>query len=113
TAKALWAKNPSIDLTKLDLDDRVIFVKPNGAWPVGSELHVTLGKGAPSKEGPRVSTKESATSFEVVEAFRVKGITCDDNDKVIAQGALCPARGGIAVTFSNPIEIKTYRAEKV
>jgi len=111
-ARALWARNPSLDLTKLPSTDRTIVLAPKTAWPAGTELQVTLAPGAPSAEGPRLSKGESFTNFAVASAFRVTGISCDDKNTRVAN-VTCPAKGYMTVEFSNPIAEGTYRSSKL
>lgn len=115
-ARALWAKNPSlknIDLALQRVGQNFVILAPERAWPAGITGQVVLGKGAPSAEGKRVTTRETYTAFRVVPEMRVRGVTCGIKERTLLSGAICPALGWMAVPFTNPIELSSYRAEKV
>ncbi len=116
-ARPLWLRNPSLDLAQLSTRvghlDRSIVLAPKTAWPAGTELQVVLKPGAPSAEGPRLSTRESYTTWDVAPAFRLRGIDCDNRDKPILNGSKCSAHGYATIEFSNAIQESTYRASKV
>src|SRR6201999_1693099 len=77
TAEPTWAKNPSFVLDRKELGSRYLLIAPaSGAWPSGATIDVTLAKGAPSREGPRLSEHDSKRSFTVAPAFVVRGIDC-------------------------------------
>ncbi|MEO8699033.1 MAG: alpha-2-macroglobulin family protein [Kofleriaceae bacterium] len=115
-AEQRWAKNPSIAFDSAKQTDllgkRYLVIAPKTAWPAGAELRIGLKVGAPSREGPRLSTRESFAGFQVAPAFTVRGLTCEDMEKPQAYGAKCPARSYVRVDFSNEIAVPTYRADK-
>lgn len=102
-ARALWAKNPSLDDAVPDRPYRVI-IAPQTEWPAGIEGRVVLAKNAPSKEGPRLSSEETSEDFSVARAFEVIGLSC---------GTKCPAWSYLQVQFANPIDAKRYHARLV
>src|SRR5205823_4815062 len=110
-ARPLWARNPSLDLKRFKLDDRIVVLAPKTAWPAGTEIQAVLRPGAPSKEGPLLSKLESFANWEVAKAFRVDSLWCDDKQQ--RPGAICPAKGYMQLEFTNAIEESTYRAQKV
>ena len=115
-ARALWAKNPSLTTVEQSiqaLGPNFVILAPQTTWPAGTTVAVVLAKSAPSAEGKRVSTRESAGGFLVVPAFRALGVTCGIRPRVSPTASICPARGWMSVDFSNPIEVATYRAQKI
>ena len=111
-AEGLWKKNPAIT-TEASLGAYYAILAPETEWPPGSSIKVLLKAGAPSKEGPRVTERESLTDFEVAPPFTVQGVTCGDMSTPRRVGAICPASGWLDVEFSNPIEVKSFRSNKV
>ncbi len=112
-ARALWAKNPSVTYDASALPKHYVIVAPQTAWPAGIVARVVLAKGAPSQEGPRVSTAETAESFTVAEPFAMRGLSCDDSMRVRIADSRCSAWGYMQVMFSNPIDPTTYHAKFV
>jgi alpha-2-macroglobulin len=120
-AQREWAQNPAIafDPAKADasLGKHYIVLAPQTAWPGDTEIQVTLSPGAPSREGPRVSTRPSFATFKIAPPFKVLGVTCgamyDDEGPPRMAGAVCPVNGYVRVHFSTPIAIPSYRAQKV
>jgi len=116
-AQRAWAQNPTLefDPAKSDasLGKRYIVLAPQTAWPADTTLQVTLPSGAPSREGPRASTRPSFATFKIAPPFTVLGITCDDGEKPRMAGAVCPFNGLLHVHFSTSIAIPSYRAQKV
>jgi uncharacterized protein YfaS (alpha-2-macroglobulin family) len=111
-AKRAWARNPSIKFSDKELGTYFMIVQPATAWPSGIEARVVLGKRAPSREGPRVTTQETAAELAVAKRFTTRGIRCDNKNARIT-GARCSAYGAFAVEFTNEIDESTYRASKV
>ncbi len=114
-ARALWAKNPSLKTTEQSLQamgPNIVVIAPQTAWPAGITAQAVLGKAAPSAEGTRITKREDYREFRVVPAFRTYGVACNDRP-ASTSAAICPARGWMGIEFSNPIEVATYRAEKV
>ena len=115
-ATTLWANNPSLKTiaeSVAALGPNVVILTPQSAWPAGITAQVVLAKAAPSAEGARVTTRESYGTFGVVPAFRALGVSCGDRTSPSLTASICPARGWMSVDFTNPIELKTYRAAKV
>ncbi len=114
-ATPLWARNPNIDVAKWKLPpaNRYVVLAPQTAWPAGEQIQVVLKAGAPSAEGPRLSTRESFVNFDVAPTFRVEGLTCGDLDKPRLFGATCPIKSYLTVSFTNSIAVSSYRAQKV
>ena len=115
-AKPLIARNPAWKLTDKvlkELGPNILVLAPKTAWPAGIEAQAALDVGAPSLEGPRVTTQPRFGTFRVVPAFRAEGITCDDRQTPSPSAAICSAKGVLYVHFTNAIERSTYRAQKV
>ncbi len=112
TAQRRWEANPAIDGADVVHIPHPLALAPRTAWPAGATLQLELAKGAPSREGPRLSTRESFATYEVAEPFAFEGLTCDDKPARLA-GAICPAKNFVMAVFSNPIAASTFRAEKV
>ncbi len=112
TARNVWRKNPSIEFTDKLQASRYVVLAPVTEWPAGSEIQVALKVGAPSKEGPRVTARESFTTFQVAAPFTVMGLTCADVETP-RLAATCPARGYIEVQLANPIAPASFRSRKV
>ncbi|HET9987954.1 MAG TPA: MG2 domain-containing protein, partial [Kofleriaceae bacterium] len=114
TAQPLWAKNPSFAFDLKALGSRWILISPEGgAWPAGATIDVTLPKGAPSREGPRLSEHDSKRSFTVAAPFTVRGLDCDYWQAAPKLARTCPALANTRVTFSNEVDEKLFRAEMV
>ena len=115
-AKPLWAKNPASPLTDkvlADLGPNFVILAPRTAWPAGIEAQAKLAIGAPSAEGPRLTTRERFGTFHVVPRMTTLGVDCEYGNSPRVAGAFCPAKGWLSVVFSNPIATSTYRAQKV
>ena len=111
-ARRRWAKNPAIgELQEAHLHHPIVLA-PRGAWPAGQEIQVQLAIGAPSREGPRLATRESFMRFTVAAPFTLEGVSCDERGPRLA-GAVCPAKSYASVVFSNPIEPTSFRAHKL
>jgi alpha-2-macroglobulin len=113
SAAAAWAKNPSVKFSAAELGPYYIVLAPKSAWPAGIEGRVTLAKKAPSREGPRLSARETSASFTIAKAFSALGVQCDDMRSPKVSGATCAARNYLSVEFTNPIDVATYRSSKV
>jgi len=116
-AQQLWAHNPAIAFdpakTTTLLGARYVVLAPQTAWPAGSEIQVVMKPGAPSREGPRVSVRESFVRFPIAPAFTALGVTCGDLETARMFGARCPAKSYVEVHFSNPIALHSYRSNKL
>ncbi len=88
-------------------------IAPKAPWPSGLEGHVVLAAKAPSREGPRVSERETAARFSIAQQFLARGIYCDDMPAAKVTGAVCSANGYLTVELTNPIELSTYRSSKI
>jgi uncharacterized protein YfaS (alpha-2-macroglobulin family) len=117
TAVARLRKDPSNSFTDAQYDRAFgttsLFLAPTSAWPADSEIHVELARGAPSAEGPLVSTDISRSDFRIVAPFTVRGFACRWDQKPRMSGNTCPAYNYGRVVFSNPIEIASYRSSMV
>lgn len=71
--------------------------------PPGTHVRVSVEPGTPSAEGPRVTDVEQYWEFSMHGGFRVAGPLCDS----------CRARQPVALRFSNPIDPRSFRAERV
>ena len=115
-ADPLWARNPnlvidgrapcpagstaegrcgSIDGKRLGAHH--VIVAPVTTWPPGTNLRIALGKGAPSREGPRRSTRESIATFEVAPRFTFTQLTCDSSMHRVSAASACPVRSTMLV----------------
>jgi uncharacterized protein YfaS (alpha-2-macroglobulin family) len=113
-AQALWAKNPSFVFEPRELGSRyTLIAPPSGGWPAAATIDITLPKGAPSREGPRLSEHASKRSFTVAPAFVVRGIDCGWWGTAPKLTRTCPALSTVDVAFSNPLDEKAFRAEMV
>nr|MBA3541480.1 hypothetical protein [Deltaproteobacteria bacterium] len=114
-ARTLWEKNPALRGAPLDQDlgPNSVILAPATAWPAGMDAQISLKVGAASKEGPRLSTKESYARFDVVPPFRVLGLTCDEMVNPRITGARCPAKSAVRLSFSTEMERTSYRAAKI
>jgi uncharacterized protein YfaS (alpha-2-macroglobulin family) len=112
-ARAVWRNNPAIQFRASDLGASYIVIAPKQPWPAGSEAHVVLGKGAPSREGPRVSSRETAASFVVAQRFFARGVACDVDYTPRITGSKCSAGGYLSVELTNAIDLATYRSSKI
>src|SRR6185295_11374951 len=116
-AARLWEQNPTIRFALADagamFGPHYVILAPETAWPSGTELHVVLGKGAPSSEGPIVRDRDTSARFDVAARFTVRGITCGDAEKPRMAGATCPANNYVSVEFSNTVAEKSYRSSMV
>lgn len=112
-ARAAWTKNPAIKFAEADLGSYYVVIAPKRPWPAGIEGRVVLAKDAPSREGPRVTTRETVAHFTVAEQFFARGVICDDMRKPRVTGAKCPAYGYLGVELTNPIDVATYRSSKI
>ncbi|CAN5724212.1 hypothetical protein BH11MYX3_BH11MYX3_16660 [soil metagenome] len=115
-ARPLWAKNPNLNLSdKLlaDLGPNFVILAPQTSWPPGIQAQAMLTRGAPSAEGPRITTLERFGAFRVVPRFEGLGITCDDRETASMTAAICSAKGYLSVQFASPIQQSTYRAQNV
>src|SRR5450432_2212540 len=113
TAKPLWERNPLFGFDATSLGTRYVVIAPvAGTWPAGASLDVTLAKGAPSREGPRITTLESRRSASIVNAFRVLGLDCDyeGRPRIVST---CPEHTLANVTFSNELDDKVFRATMI
>jgi len=110
-ARALWAKNPSLKLDEQKLGKHHVIIAPKTAWPSGAEGRIVLGKGAPSQEGSRVTTRETDVAFVIAPLLRLVGLACDNEPRMT--NVTCAARSSVWVSFSNAIDEKSYRSNKV
>ena len=111
-ADAAWAKQPHLAVKDADLGTHHVLIAPDTAWPAGASLQIVLAKGAPSSEGPRLSTKPSYAGTTIVPAFAMRGLDCDERGPRIT-GARCGAGNIFSVWFTNRIEEASYRAAKI
>lgn len=112
-ARAAWTKNPAIRFREADLGRYYVVLAPDKPWPAGMDGRVVLGKGAPSREGPRLTTVETAAAFAVARPFRALGVMCDDMATPRLTGATCAANGYLTVELTNAIDPATYRSSKI
>lgn len=112
-AQALWAKNPLFKFDDKQLGSHYVLLAPkSGAWPAGKNLDVFLAKGAPSREGPRLLTRDSRRDFSVVKTFAVRGIDCDYTGKP-RLATTCPEESSAKLEFTTNLDEKAFRAEMI
>jgi uncharacterized protein YfaS (alpha-2-macroglobulin family) len=80
---------------------RWIAFRPTAKLSAATPFTVRIKAGAPSAEGPRRTTKDQSFSFSTFGPLRVDRSTCAYSDHC---GPLQP----FYVTFSNPIDLKTF-----
>ncbi len=112
-ARAQWAKNPAIKFSEAHLGPHYVVLAPKRPWPAGIEGRAVLATKAPSREGPRITTRETAAHFTVAKPFTALGVVCDDMTRPRVMGATCSAGGYFTVELTNPIELATYRSAKI
>ncbi len=116
-AQRLWKRHRVLEFDPAEADallgEHRVILAPETSWPAGAEIRVSLAKGAPSSEGPRLSSAETHTRFDVAAPFKVLGISCDNMRRPRMTGATCSASGYLRVAFSNGIDSKSYRSSKV
>jgi uncharacterized protein YfaS (alpha-2-macroglobulin family) len=116
-ASRLWMRNPALQNDPRapgpEPGSRDVVIAPARAWPPGTEVKVTLARGAPSAEGIRPTTRESFASFAIAPRFSVQGVTCGEMSRPRLTGAICPANESLSVEFSNAIDRQSYRSSKV
>jgi len=110
-ARALWKRQPHLEIEDLQLTGNMLVVAPKTAWPSGAEVLVTLAKGATSAEGPIATTRAQVESFHVAPAFELRGISCDS--PAPRMHAVCPALSWPSLALTNAIERSSFRAELV
>ncbi|MEO8549776.1 MAG: Ig-like domain-containing protein, partial [Kofleriaceae bacterium] len=108
TARGQWAKNPSFQIDTKGLLHTMVIAPASGAWPAGIRIDITLGKGAPSREGPRLTERAMTRSFETAPPFVAKGIDCGYQAGA-KLATTCPATSLVEVQFSNPLDEKAFR----
>ncbi|MEO8843825.1 MAG: alpha-2-macroglobulin family protein [Kofleriaceae bacterium] len=112
-AQALWAKNPLWRADDHQLGAHYVLLAPrSGAWPAGKDLDVTLTKGAPSREGPRLLTRDSRRDFTVVKAFAVTGLDCNYTGRP-RLARTCPEDSIANLDFTTNLDEKAFRAEMI
>jgi uncharacterized protein YfaS (alpha-2-macroglobulin family) len=113
-AAARWKRDPSIDTARLEqfVGKHYVLLAPTTTWPAGVEATVTLGKGAPSAEGPLVAAAPSQVAFRVIPPFTVRGFQCGYSSTPRMTGT-CPARSYGSLVFSNWLDRKVFRADMV
>jgi alpha-2-macroglobulin len=113
-ALATWALNPSIRIdadTIATWNHRALFLAPDAPWPSGLQGRVNLRTGAPSAEGPRVSTKLATSKFQVAPEFRLIGVRCEDRKP--AMKTSCGQYNNVELLFSNAINRDLYHSTDV
>jgi alpha-2-macroglobulin len=120
-AKQVWKQNPSVGFED-DKDPNTlsellgkphVILAPTGAWPAGGRIAAVLKSGAPSREGPRLTTRADSIRFDVVAPFMLLGVACDYGARVSLTRARCPAGDRLMVQFSNRIDPQSFRADKL
>ena len=85
---------------------RWIAFRPTTKLPTATYFTVRIKAGAPSAEGPRRTTKDQSFGFSTFGPLRVDRSTCAYSDH-------CAPLQPFYVTFSNPIDLKTFEKKLV
>jgi uncharacterized protein YfaS (alpha-2-macroglobulin family) len=116
-ARRSWARNPTLvhaaQHLEAPMDARTVLIAPEGDWPPGADVKVSLKRGAPSAEGPRLADRESVASFSIAPAFSVEGVACFERPRPAMTGAVCPVNEWLDVKFSNELDPKSYHSRQV
>jgi uncharacterized protein YfaS (alpha-2-macroglobulin family) len=116
-ARKIWERNPKHRTDAEDLSSALqkphIILAPEKGWPSDSYIGVVLDRGAPSKDGPRVTTAAQSLSLRVAPVFTVHGMDCDFPRIARRHGALCPVGQEVRLGFSNAIDPASFTVEKV
>ena len=81
--------------------DRWIAVVPKQELPKDTSCTMTVQAGAPSAEGPRLTTTEQAFSFRTYGPLRITDHRCSWGDD-------CPPQAEWSVEFSNPLDTEAF-----
>ncbi len=85
---------------------RWLVFRPESPLPADTEVRVTIGPGTPSAEGPKKTTAAQSWSYRTFGPLRVTDHRCGWNNE-------CPPTTPWQITFSNPLDAKTFRKEMV
>ncbi|MET0626504.1 MAG: Ig-like domain-containing protein, partial [Pyrinomonadaceae bacterium] len=75
------------------------------ALPAGAKLEVVVTPGAPSAEGPRVTTRRQAFSFKTYEPLRVESAECG--------GERCAPSDDFRLDFNNELDEREFSPSQV
>ena len=89
-----------------ELRGRFLAFRANERLPPATEVKVTFAAGLASAEGPRRTTSDQTFSFATFAAMRVVEHRCGWQKD-------CPPLTDFHVTFSNPIDLKTFQKSMV
>lgn len=85
---------------------RWLAVRPDAPLPYDSTVTVTVPKGTPSAEGPRLSTADQAFSFQTYGPLELVESRCGYRDR-------CSPYDDIQLRFSNPIDGDAFQTSMV
>ena len=88
-------------------DGRWLAFRTRKALPPDSAVTVTVGPGAPSAEGPRVTEEPQKWSFRTYGPFRVEKHECGWG------GRRCSPRDPWRIELTNPVDARAFREEMV
>ncbi|MBX7082712.1 MAG: Ig-like domain-containing protein [Nannocystaceae bacterium] len=80
---------------------RWLAVTPATTLPADSDVHVEIGPGVPSAEGPRKSSKAAQYEFRTFGPMRVREHSCGYDGR-------CPPGTPLVVQFTNPIDAERF-----
>ena len=80
---------------------RWLALRPKQTLPRATSLTVSVGKGAPSAEGPRVTPGDQAFSFRTFDPLQIVDHHCNWYDE-------CPPTSGWRIEFNNPLDEQAF-----
>ncbi len=85
---------------------RWIAFRPVAALPNGTDLHISIGPGTPSAEGPRTTTEASTHTATTYSALKITDSRCGYGDG-------CRPGSIFTVTFNNVLDAKAFDSSRV
>jgi uncharacterized protein YfaS (alpha-2-macroglobulin family) len=85
---------------------RWLAFRPESPLPADTEVRVTIGPGTPSAEGPKKTTTGQSWTYRTFGPLRVVEHRCGWQNE-------CPPTTPWQITFSNPLDVKTFRKAMV
>lgn len=79
--------------------------KPTRDLPAATHVQIRLAKGAPSPEGPKLSTGSNVGNFRTYDPLRVERHSCDTTP--------CHPISGWYFSFNNPLDNEDFSADKI
>lgn len=90
---------------------RWLAFRPVDKLPTSTSFTVRIKAGAPSAEGPKTTDKDQSFSFSTYGAMRVMHYSCSYWSRTGKNQ--CPPLAPFSVSFSNPVDLKTFDKEKM